>query len=168
MSLTVMFALAATLSGQVHFERVDVISEDPGLWVSNEAPRLIADPLTPTIRFLMQVKPVWRTPVKGLSFGISLGSQSLVYEHPVLALAPALASVPILASARLSVSVGLQTRLLLPRGALVGLSWWMGPVRIGAGLSVFSEASWNHVDYRTWTAIPTLGLGFGFAPPTGV
>jgi len=160
MPLTVMLALAATISGQVQFERVDVISEDPGLWLSTEAPRLTADPLTPAIRLLMQVKPVWRTPVKGLSFGISLSSQSLVYEYPILQ------SVhPVLKSARLSVSVGLQTRLLLPRGALLGVSWWMGPVRLGAGVSAFSEASWNDINYLTWTVIPTVGLGFGFAPP---
>lgn len=160
MPLTVMLALAATMTGQVQFERVDVISEDPGLWLSTEVPRLIADPLTPTLRFLEQVKPVWRTPVKGLSFGISVGSQSLVYEYPILR-----SLHPILESARLSVSVGLQTRLLLPRGALAGLSWWMGPVRIGAGVSVFSEASWSDINYLTWTVIPTVGLGFGFAPP---
>jgi hypothetical protein len=151
-ALTVMVALAGALTGQVRLERVDVISEDPGLWLSNEAPRLLVDPVTPAIRFVMQVKPVWSTPVRGLSFGVSIASQSLVYEYPLLE------------SARLSLSVGLQTRLLLPRGALVGLAWRVGPVRIGAGLSVFSEASWANISYRTWTVLPTLGLGFSFGP----
>ena len=39
--------------------------------------------------------------------------------------------------------------------------WRAGPVRLGMGLSVFSEASWSRVDYRHWTVLPTLGLGFG-------
>lgn len=139
----------------VRLERVDVLSEDTGLWLYQEAPRLTVDPLTPTVRFLTQVKTVWSTPVRGLDFGVSLSSQSLVYEHPL---------VP---EANLSLSMGLQTHLLLPRGAMVGLAWRAGPVRLGLSLSAFSEASWAHVSYRHWTVLPTLGLGFGrFASPS--
>jgi hypothetical protein len=136
----------------VRFERVDVLSEDPGLWLYQEAPRLAVDPLTPTLRFLSQVKTVWSTPVRGLGFGVSLASQSLVYEYPLLP------------EARLSLSLGLQTRLLLPRGGTVGLAWRAGPLRLGVSLSVFSEASWARVDYRDWTVLPTLGVGFGPGP----
>ncbi len=126
-----------------------MLSEDPGLWLHQEASRLKVDPLTPAVRFITQVKLVWSTPVRGLDFGVSVGSQSLVYEYPL---------VP---EANLSLSVGLQTRLLLPRGGMVGLAWRAGPVRLGVGLSAFSEASWSRVDYSQWTILPTLGLGFG-------
>lgn len=147
--MAVLWLGAAGVQGQVGLERVDVLSEDPGLWLHYEAGRLGVDPLTPTLRFLAQVKPVWSLPVKGLSVGTSLASQSLVYEHPLVE------------SARLSLSVGVQTRLLLPRGVLVGLAWRAGPLRLGVSLSAFSEASWARVDYRYWTVLPTVGVGFG-------
>lgn len=148
-------AVLAAEPASVRLERVDVLSEDPGLWLYQEAPRLKVDPLTPTVRFLTQVKLVWSTPVRGLDFGVSVGSQSLVYEYPL---------VP---SANLSLSVGLQTRLLLPRGGTLGVAWRAGPVRLGLSLSVFSEATWSRVDYSQWTVLPTVGLGFGrFASPT--
>ncbi|MBN1209365.1 MAG: hypothetical protein JXB05_31225 [Myxococcaceae bacterium] len=151
LALVTALVLAAEPSG-VRWERVDVLSEDPGLWLHQELPRLGVDALTPTVRFLTQVKGVWSTPVRGLDFGVSLGSQSLVYEYPLLP------------RANLALSLGLQTRLLLPRGALVGVAWRAGPVRLGLGLSVFSEATWSRVDYSYWTALPTLGLGFGRSP----
>src|SRR5262245_42903054 len=126
LALVTALVLAAEPSG-VSWQRVDVLSEDPGLWLPQEVERLSVDPLTPIVRFLTQVKFVWSTPVRGLDFGVSIGSQSLVYEYPVL---PEL---------NLSLSVGLQTRLLLPRGALLGLAWRAGPLRVGLGLSVFSD-----------------------------
>jgi hypothetical protein len=143
--------LAAQPAG-VRWERVDVLSEDPGLWLHQEAPRLAGEPATAGVRWLSQVKGVWSTPWRGLSFGVSLGSQSLVYEHPL---------VP---RARLSLSAGLQTRLLLPRGALLGLAWRVGPVRVGLSLSLFTYATWSRPRYRYWSALPTLGLGFGRSP----
>jgi hypothetical protein len=151
LALVTALVLAAEPSG-VRFERVDVISEDPGLWLYQEAPRLKVDRLTPTVRFLTQVKVVFSTPKQGLSFGLSLDSQSLTYERPLLP------------RANLALSMGLQTRLLLPRGLLVGLAWRAGPVRLGLSLSVFSEATWSRVNYRYWTALPTLGVGFGRSP----
>ena len=147
--MAVLFLVTAQAPATVRFERVDVLSEDPGLWLYQDAGRLGVDALTPTIRFLSQVKPVFSLPVEELSVGVSLGSQSLVYERALLE------------SIHLSWTVGLQTRLLLPRGALVGLAWRVGPLRLGLSLSVFSEASWANVDYRSWTALPTFGLGIG-------
>lgn len=149
-----MLALVASLvlaaePGGVALDRLDLLSEDPGQWLHQDAPRLGVDTLTPTVRFLTQLKVVWSTPVRGLDFGISVGSQSLVYEYPLLP------------RAKLTLSMGLQTRLLLPRGALVGVAWRTGPLRLGLSLSVFSAASWSRVDYRYWTALPTLGLGIG-------
>jgi hypothetical protein len=102
LALVTALVLAAE-PARVRFERVDVLSEDPGLWLSQEAPRLGVDRLTPTVRFLTQVKAVWSTPVRGLGFGVSVESQSLVYEYPLLE------------RANLSLSMGMQTRLLLPR-----------------------------------------------------
>ena len=147
--MAVLWLVTAQAPATFGFERVDLLSEDPGLWVHQEAGRLGVDPLTATIRFLSQVKPVFSLPVEGLSAGVSLGSQSLVYERPLLP------------SMHLSWTVGLQTRLLLPRGALLGLAWRVGPLRLGLSLSVFSEASWARVDYRPWTVLPTFGLGIG-------
>lgn len=151
LALVTALVLAAEPAG-VRLERVDVLSEDPGTWLYQEAPRLRVDVLTPAVRFVTQVKLVWSTPVRGLGFGISVDSQSLVYEHPLLP------------RANLALSLGLQTRLLLPRGALVGVAWRAGPVRLGLSLSVFSEATWSRVNYRSWTALPTLGVGFGRSP----
>jgi hypothetical protein len=152
-----MLALVAALvlaaePGGVRWQRVDVLSEDPGVWLLHDAPRLKVDRLTPVVRFLSQVKGVWSTPVRGLGFGVSVGSQSLVYEYPLLP------------RANLALSMGLQTRLLLPHGALVGVAWRAGPVRLGLSLSVFSEATWSRLNYQYWTALPTLGLGFGRSP----
>jgi hypothetical protein len=151
LALVAALVLAAEPEG-VRLQRVDVLSEDPGQWLHQEAPRLGVDALTPTVRLLTQMKVVWSTPVRGLDFGVSVGSQSLVYEYPLLP------------RANLSLSMGVQTRLLLPRGALVGVAWRAGPVRLGLSLSVFSEATWSRVNYRYWTALPTLGLGFGRSP----
>ncbi len=156
LALVAAVVLAAEPAG-VRVERVDVLSEDPGLWLHQELPRLGADALTPTVRFLTQVKVVWSTPVQGLGFGVSVGSQSVVYEYPLLP------------RANLALSAGVQTRLLLPRGALLGVAWRAGPVRLGLSLSVFSEATWSRVDYSFWTVLPTLGLGFGRSPePSGL
>jgi hypothetical protein len=151
LALVTAAVLAAEPTG-VSLERLDLLSEDPGQWLHQELPRLGADALTPTVRFLTQMKVVWSTPVRGLGFGVSVGSQSLVYEYPLLP------------RANLALSVGMQTRLLLPRGALLGVAWRTGPLRLGLSLSVFSEATWSRVDYSYWTVLPTLGLGIGRGP----
>jgi hypothetical protein len=151
LALVAALVLAAEPTG-VRWERVDVLSEDPGVWLHHDVWRLRVDRLTPVVRFVSQVKGVWSTPVRGLGFGVSLGSQSLVYEYPLLP------------RANLALSMGLQTRLLLPHGALVGVAWRAGPVRLGLSLSVFSEATWSRLNYQYWTALPTLGLGFGRSP----
>jgi endonuclease/exonuclease/phosphatase family metal-dependent hydrolase len=128
--LALVTALVLTAEpARVRLERVDVLSEDPGLWLSQEAPRLGVDALTPAVRFLTQVKVVWSTPVRGLGFGVSVESQSLVYEYPLLR------------EQNLALSMGLQTHLLLPRGALLGVAWRAGPVRLGLSLRVFSKAT---------------------------
>jgi hypothetical protein len=138
------------------FDRVDLISEDPGLWLNYDVP--LADVYWPRTgyRFLEQVKPVWHiAAVEGLYVGASLRSQSLVYEGS-LGLGHGLYW-----------TAGLQTALLLPRGALAGLAWRGGPFRIGVGVSLLTAATWSRPDWSHGWLLPTLGFGVGPAqvPP---
>ena len=142
--------LSAALAAPVRFERVDLISEDPGFWVNYDAPRFSSSPRVAVLRFLFQVKPVFAMPIDGLKVGISLSSQSVVYERPL--------------ARSFHWNLGLQTSLLLPRGFTAGVAWWGGPVRVGLGVSAVSSATWKRPDWTVWEAIPTVGLGVGRSP----
>lgn len=150
MSLTAIVLAASFWSG-FGFDRVDVVAEDPGTWMNYDLPMGTSYPPSLAIRFLSQVKPVWTTPVEGLTIGTSLASQSVVYEQPLWK------------QAGLYWSAGLQTQLLMPRGALAGLAWRRGHFRIGAGVSAVSGSSWARPDWTTWSFLPTLGFGIGRA-----
>lgn len=149
-------ATAALLSlcmlGQNPLDRVDLVSEDPGTWVNYDLPVVGANSTATVLRFVEQLKLVWRTPVERLFVGTSIASQSLVYEHPLL-------------EKSLFLSAGLQTKLLLPRGITAGLAWRAGYVRLGAGVSVLSSASWSNLNWTRWSVLPTVGVGIAFAPP---
>jgi hypothetical protein len=149
MSVIVSAALAATLAGSFQFDRVDLLSEDPGVWLNHELPGTLAYPVKPAVRLLTQVKPVWATPVPNLYVGTSLVSQSVVYEHPLWA------------PGNLWLTGGLQTRWLMPRGALAGLAWRYGRVRVGLGMSAVSDASWARPSWTHWSFLPTVGIGVG-------
>ena len=157
MSVALLLVLGASLhAAPLRFDRVDVLSEDPGLWLNHDLP--LASVYWPRTgyRLLEQVKPVWRiAAVEGLHVGVSLRSQSLVYERS-LGLGHGLFW-----------TVGLQTSLLLPRGALAGLAWRRGRFRVGVGVSLLSAASWRRPDWTDGWLLPTLGLGVGpqQAPP---
>jgi hypothetical protein len=55
LALVTALVLAAKPGG-VRWERVDVLSEDPGVWLHHDALRLKVDRLTPTVRSPSQVK----------------------------------------------------------------------------------------------------------------
>ena len=149
MSLVPALVLATALQAPIAFERVDVLSEEPGMWVNHELPMVGASPLTVGVRFLEQVKVVWATPVPGLGIGTSVASQSVVYERSLLA------------RYDVSWSVGLHTKLLLPRGVFGGLAWRWRRLRVALGVSLTSSASWARLDWSHWTVVPTVGLGVG-------
>ncbi len=145
-----MLLAAALAAMPVDFDRVDVISEDPGLWLNYDLPSARAYPLAPTLRFVEQVKPVLKiVPVEGLYAGISMQSQSISYERAFLP------------QYGLAWSAGVQTRLLLPTGVFGGLAWRVWRMRFGLGVSAFSSASWVRPDWTSWRVLPTLGVGIG-------
>lgn len=145
--IPLLLALSAA-AAPVSLERVDLLSEDPGTWLNYEAPQLqLATADMAAVRFVAQLKPVFTTPVQGLYVGTSLTSQSLVYESP-------LSEGP-----DIYVTAGLQTRLLLPAGVLMGVAWRGGPLRVGLSVSMLSEATWVRPSWSSWTVMPSLGLG---------
>jgi hypothetical protein len=145
-------ALAADPSLGV--QRVDVLSEDPGLWLNDEAVRLGDATSTSAIRFVEQIKLVWLLPLDGLTIGTSLASQSLTFEQPVLVVAPE-------AAAGLAISGGVQAKALLPRGLHAGIAWRHGPVRVGLSVNALSSASWARPDWSVWRMLPGVGVGIG-------
>lgn len=141
----------ASLTGQFGFDRVDILSEDTGTFLHYEVPMASARADITAVRFLEQVKPVFTTPVKGLYLGASISSQSVVYEYPLLP------------RYGLFATGGIQTRLLLPRGALAGVAWRWSWFRVGVSVSALSQASWMRPNWTHWDFLPTLGIGVGQA-----
>jgi hypothetical protein len=133
----------------VRLERVDLIAEDPGLWINDDIPALFKAPLDPALRFVGQMKVVWGLPVEGLTIGTSLQSQSRHYERTIFGFQS------------ITAGAGLQTSLLLPRGLWVDAAWHRGPMRLALGLSVLSGASWTHLHWDQWRFLPTVGIGIG-------
>lgn len=131
------------------FDRVDVISEDPGSFLHYDVPLVGVYPTAPGLRFVEQVKVVFRLPVDGLYVGASLASQSLTYEWGLTKRVP------------LFLTGGLQTRLLFPRGLTLGIAWRFNRVRLGASLSAFTNGSWSGPGFFAPTILPTIGIGVG-------
>ena len=130
--------------------RIDLLSEDPGTWLNDELPSVLAGPARPRLRQHAQVKFVWRTPVPRLTIGTSLTSQSVAYDRPLFGLE------------NLTVGLCLYTRLLLPRGVYADLAWHRGPLRLAVGLSALSNASWARPQWDWWRFLPTVGIGVEF------
>ena len=133
------------------FDRVDLIAEDPGTWINYDLHYSGIFPTSTAVRFVTQVKVSWRTPVRGLYLGTSLSSISATLEAPLL----------LTERHGLFWTAGLQTRLFVPKGVTAGLAYRVGPVRVGAGVSVLSTASWSHLRWTQWSVLPTVGIGFG-------
>jgi hypothetical protein len=130
------------------FDRVDLLSEDIGTFLSYDLMELPVYPLKPAVRFVEQAKVVFRLPWQGFHVGASIASQSLVYEHPV-------------GPKGLHLTGGLVTRLLFPRGLLAGVAYRFGHFRVGLSVSAFSSGSWSAPGSFQLTVLPSLGLGVG-------
>ena len=143
-----MTLIAGALAAPVQFDRVDLLADDPGVWMNDDLQRFSQTPRLASIRFVGQVKAVLSLP-KGIYLGASLSSQSLTIERLI---AP---NLPVYGYA------GVQTSLLLPRGAQVGLAIRQGGFRVSAGLSGLSSATWARPDWSVWTLLPTLAVGIG-------
>ncbi|MDD9935791.1 MAG: hypothetical protein OXT09_19425 [Myxococcales bacterium] len=148
MSLSMLLVMQAALTSPgFAFDRVDIVSEEPGTWLSYDLPLLDVAPATTGVRFVEQVKPVFTLPVEHLYLGTSIASQSLVYEAPVLA------------REGLSWSAGLHTRLLLPRGIFAGVALRRWHLRLALGVSALSATAWAQPDWTYWSLLPTVGVG---------
>lgn len=130
------------------FDRVDLLSEEIGSFLNYDVLELPLYPIKPTIRFVEQVKVVFRLPWKGLYAGASIESQSLTYELPV-------------GPKGLFLTGGVVTRLLFPRGAIAGAAYRAGIFRFGLSVSAFSSGSWSSPGSFQWTVFPSLGFGVG-------
>lgn len=150
--LSLVLSLPAQAAG-FGFDRVDLVSEDTGLWLNHEVPSAGAYPTRAALRFVTQVKVVFDLPgLEGLQAGASLSSQSVSLERPLdLGFLPK----------GFYWHAGLQTRLLMPRGVFGGLAYRWKWFRVGAGVSALSGASWATPTWSSWTVVPTLGLGVG-------
>ena len=148
--------VAASLSlaaAPVRFDRVDVLSEDAGTFLNYDLPLSSAYYSSQVgVRFLEQVKAVITLPVSGLYAGASYASQSLAYEGMLWRSWEGRGLVW---------TAGLHTRLLLPYGAHLGVAWRFGYVRVGAGASVSTAATWTRPEWNQWRVLPVLVLGFG-------
>lgn len=142
-------ALAAPF---VRTERIDVLSEDPGTFVFDDLPRAAYTPRSTVLRWLEQVRFVATVPRYSLVLGASVASQSISYRFQVHPKAPVYGSA------------GIVTKLFLPRGLQLGAETWAGPVRLGVGLQVHSDATWARPDYTRWHAQPGIGIGIGRKP----
>ncbi|MBK7760501.1 MAG: hypothetical protein IPO67_22405 [Deltaproteobacteria bacterium] len=148
MILTAFALSAVTSAAELRLDRVDLISEDTGAWINYEAPGLLAYPTRGAVRYVTQVKPVLALPVEHLYLGLSIHSQSLVYERPFVE------------GSEFTWSAGLQSALFFPRGALAGVAWRHGPVRLAVGVSAVSGGTWARPGgVAQWDVLPTVGVG---------
>ena len=145
--------ISVAMGSPLRFDRVDLISEDPGLWVNDDLSRLEHIPRLGAVRYLSQVKVVLELPSEGIYFGSSISSQSLSAERLIVS------KLPIYGYA------GIQAGLLLPRGIVGGLAYREGPLRVGVGFSGLSSATWRRPDWTVWTWLPSVGIGFGRSHP---
>lgn len=134
---------------RLRFERVDLLAEAPGTWLSYDLPLAGISATSTAVRFVEQVKVVWGLPAPYLYAGASLSSQSLSYERPLWS------------AWHLDAVVGLDTKLLLPRGAYATIAWHYRWLRLAVGVSASSAAIWSEPDYDSWVIVPTLGVGVG-------
>jgi hypothetical protein len=144
---------AALAASPVKLDRVDLLSEDTGTFLNYELGAAGTYPTKTAVRFVTQVKPVLEVPAwEGWTLGISLSSQSVVYEKP-------------LSVRNLYWTGGIQSALFLPRGALVGVAYRPGRWRFGLSCSAVSGATWARpAGYGQWTVLPSLGIGVGGKP----
>lgn len=137
--------VAAALAAPIRLDRVDVLAEDPGTWLNYDAPMAPYAATQTAVRFVEQVSFVVATPAPDLYVGLSFASQSVRWERVVWK--------------DLDLHAGVQTSLLLPRGAFAGAGWTAGRLHVAGGVSAVSNATWARPDWTHWSAMPTVGVG---------
>lgn len=130
---------------QLGVDRIDLIAEAPGTFVNFDVPNALVAPTPGAVRFVEQVQLVMTLPIEGLYVGASLSAQTLSFETPL--------------ADGFFVTVGVQTRLLLPVGGYGGLAWRWRWMRVALGASAFADASWARLTWNRFTVVPTLGFG---------
>lgn len=149
--LSVVATSLSLAAAPVRLDRVDVLSEDAGTFLNYDLALIPAYPVIGAARFVEQVKVVFALPAQ-LYAGVSIASQSLSFESPLWRAKD---------GHGLFWTVSLHTRLLLPYGAHAGVDWRCGPVRLGLGASVSTEAAWARPAWSEWKVLPVLSVGFG-------
>lgn len=144
--IPVLALVGPAVAGSVTLDRVELLSLDPGGFVSQELPLVAVRPGTTTARWLQQVQPVFRLGDGTLTLGLSVASQSLSWERSV---------------GPFALSAGMQTRLALPVGVFGGLARDFGRMRLGVGGSYRSLAAWAHLEgYQDWRLYPGVELAW--------
>ena len=133
------------MAGPVQLERVDLVSATPGTWLNHDVPMIGSYNTSVILRFVEQVEPIFVTPIEGWSVGLSVVSQSF-YRQVEL-------------PGSLRAFGGVQSTLLLPSGVVAGVGGQWRRVSAGVGVSAFSGASWSHLDWTAWQALPTMSMG---------
>lgn len=150
------FSLVATglalTAAPLRLDRVDILSEDAGTFLHYDLPLARAYFPTTGVRFLEQVKVVFALPVTGLYAGASIASQGVSYEGMLWRTQEGRGLVW---------NASVHTRLLMPYGAHAGLAWRFGIMRVGAGASVSTEATWARPSWTQWRVLPVLAVGIG-------
>ena len=138
--------LCATASAEVKLTRIELLSEDPGTWLHYELPMAGSRPVTAAVRLLEQVQPVWQSPWQHVLIGTSLTVQTIQLERPIGEL-------------HMQWSTGIQTALLCPKGVVGAVHWQWRRIHLSVGVSLDSNASWQHRNWTQWTLLPTAGFG---------
>lgn len=148
-----LLLVAAASAGDLHLDRVELLSTDPGVWLNYDLPTLASRPTTTAIRFVTQVQPVVALPADGWHIGASIVSQSVSFEQPF-------------GDTPFGWAAGVQAALLLPRGVFAEATADLGPVRLGLGGSLLSQATWARLGgFGRWD--PMLGVTVGVLTPKG-
>ena len=113
--------MSVAMASPLRFDRVDILAEDPALWVNDDLRRFDHSSRLGAVRFVTQVKVVAELPIEGVYLGTSLSSQSLVAERLIVS------KLPIYGYA------GIQAGLFLPRGFMGGFAYRKGPETFGLG-----------------------------------
>ncbi len=131
--------------------RVELLADDPGQWLIHELPMMAARPGPGLLAYGAQIQPVWT--LGPVELGTSLAAQTLQW-------APTLQTF---GDDELGAVLGVQTRLGLPVGPLAALSWAHEGVWFDLGVSARADASWARPQWRTWSVVPAVGVGW--VPP---
>lgn len=139
--------LSVAFAGPVALDRVELLADDPGSFLVDDVPLVLARPGVVSLRALGQVQPVARVGERGLTVGLSLSSLSVGWE-----------STP---DARgFGALVAIPTRLGLPVGAVVGGVYRRGPLWVDVGLAARTDATWARPAFSPVRVGPTVGVGW--------